>query len=189
MYRGPQRGGAAEGTEEDYAFQFEAPHLDHARAPLRGATSASRAGAFAPLLRRVDEFLTRHVRAKACAEREARAEKVREADAALADVVAQIKKRGIRHPFVKNYVLARTTPADPGAQDPALLRPDLREPPGEHRGLRPGQGPPGRDRPRCRLRGPGLGATGRAVRSARRGGERARGRRLRPGQIARRRRA
>ena len=26
------------------------------------------------------------------------------------DVVAQLKKRGIRHPFVKNYVLARTTP-------------------------------------------------------------------------------
>jgi len=26
-----------------------------------------------------------------------------------AEVVAQIKKRGIRHPFVKNYVLARTT--------------------------------------------------------------------------------
>jgi len=35
---------------------------------------------------------------------------VREADAALGEVVAQIKKRGIRHPFVKNYVLARTTP-------------------------------------------------------------------------------
>ena len=25
-------------------------------------------------------------------------------------VVAALKKRGIRHPFVKNYVLARTTP-------------------------------------------------------------------------------
>ena len=25
-------------------------------------------------------------------------------------MVAQIKKRGIHHPFVKNYVLARTTP-------------------------------------------------------------------------------
>ena len=24
--------------------------------------------------------------------------------------MAQLKKRGIRHPFVKNYVLARTTP-------------------------------------------------------------------------------
>jgi membrane-bound lytic murein transglycosylase MltF len=35
---------------------------------------------------------------------------VREADAALAGAVDQLKKRGIRHPFVKNYVLARTTP-------------------------------------------------------------------------------
>ena len=44
------------------------------------------------------------------ATREKRAERVREVDAALAGVVAQIHKRGIRHPFVKNYVLARTTP-------------------------------------------------------------------------------
>jgi hypothetical protein len=35
---------------------------------------------------------------------------VRAVDEALAGVVAQLKKRGIRHPFVKNYVLARTTP-------------------------------------------------------------------------------
>ena len=35
---------------------------------------------------------------------------MRAADAALPAVVAQLKKRGIRHPFVKNYVLARTTP-------------------------------------------------------------------------------
>ena len=35
---------------------------------------------------------------------------VRGVDLALAGVVAAIKKRGIRHPFVKNYVLARTTP-------------------------------------------------------------------------------
>ena len=47
---------------------------------------------------------------KTLPQREARAEKVRAADAALVDVVAQLKKRGIRHPFVKNYVLARTTP-------------------------------------------------------------------------------
>ena len=48
--------------------------------------------------------------ARTLPQREARAEKVRAADAALVDVVAQLKKRGIRHPFVKNYVLARTTP-------------------------------------------------------------------------------
>ena len=35
---------------------------------------------------------------------------MREADEALAVVVARIKKRGINHPYVKNFVLARTTP-------------------------------------------------------------------------------
>ena len=28
----------------------------------------------------------------------------------LTDVVAKVKKRGFNHPYVKNYVLARTTP-------------------------------------------------------------------------------
>ena len=35
---------------------------------------------------------------------------MRSGDEALAAVVAKIKKRGISHPYVKNYVLARTTP-------------------------------------------------------------------------------
>ena len=35
---------------------------------------------------------------------------MRAADAALVEAVAALKKRGISHPFVKNYVLARTTP-------------------------------------------------------------------------------
>ena len=35
---------------------------------------------------------------------------VAEADEALGKVVAKIKKRGINHPYVKNFVLARTTP-------------------------------------------------------------------------------
>ncbi|HYM92198.1 MAG TPA: chromosome partitioning protein ParB, partial [bacterium] len=32
------------------------------------------------------------------------------ADEVLGDVVVRLKKRGIRHPYVKNFVLARTTP-------------------------------------------------------------------------------
>ena len=32
------------------------------------------------------------------------------ADEALGRAVAALKKRGIHHPYVKNYVLARTTP-------------------------------------------------------------------------------
>ena len=35
---------------------------------------------------------------------------MRATDEALGTVVAKIKKRGINHPYVKNYVLARTTP-------------------------------------------------------------------------------
>ena len=62
-----------------------------------------------PILRRVDKFLKLPL-PKAYAERERRAELVRAADDALTDVVAKIKKRGVNHPYVKNYVLARTTP-------------------------------------------------------------------------------
>ena len=107
MYRGlaesePRRG------EEDYAFQFEAPHLA-TLGLLYEQNKRFAGGAFAPLLRRVDGFLPGTF-AKTLPQREARADKVRQADAALAGVVAELKKRGIRHPFVKNYVLARTTP-------------------------------------------------------------------------------
>jgi ParB family chromosome partitioning protein len=97
--------------EEDYTFQFEAPH--HITLGILYETNKRFAGgAFAPILRRVDKFLSGTF-AKTLPQREARAEMVREADAALAGAVDQLKKRGIRHPFVKNYVLARTTPLSP----------------------------------------------------------------------------
>jgi ParB family chromosome partitioning protein len=107
MYRAlaeaePRRG------EEDYAFQFEAAHLI-TLGLLYETNKRFAGGAFAPLLRRVDGFLPGTF-GKALPQREARAEKVRDVDVALAAVVAKIHKRGIRHPFVKNYVLARTTP-------------------------------------------------------------------------------
>jgi ParB family chromosome partitioning protein len=108
MYRGLMEEGDGKASEEDYAFQFEAPYfitlglLYEARPRFAG-------GAFAPLLRRVDKFLKPPL-AKAFPEREARAALVRAADDVLTDVVAKIKKRGVNHPYVKNYVLARTTP-------------------------------------------------------------------------------
>ena len=66
-------------------------------------------GAFAPILRRVDKFLKMSLR-KGLEERAERAELVRSADETLGQVVAKVKKRGINHPYVKNYLLARTTP-------------------------------------------------------------------------------
>jgi ParB family chromosome partitioning protein len=94
--------------EEDFAFQFEAPHFI-TLGLLYEKDRRFAGGAFAPILKRVDKFLPGTF-AKATPVREERAEKVHQADQALAAVVAQVKKRGINHPFVKNYVLARTSP-------------------------------------------------------------------------------
>ena len=95
-------------TEEDYAFQFEAPHFI-TLGLLYDENRRFAGGAFAPILRRVDKFLKGRLK-DTLEVRGERAAKVRAADAALAIVVAALKKRGINHPFVKQYVLARTTP-------------------------------------------------------------------------------
>ena len=107
MYRGLAEDSPT-ATEEDFAFQFEAPHFI-TLGLLYEVDKRFAGGAFAPILRRVDKFL-RGGLAKALEERRERADLVRAADEALALVVAKLKKRGIGHPYVKNYVLARTTP-------------------------------------------------------------------------------
>jgi ParB family chromosome partitioning protein len=94
--------------EEDYAFQFEAPHLI-TLGLLYDANKRFAGGAFAPILRRVDKFL-RGTFEKTLPEREARAELVRNADEVLGRAVAKLARRGLRHPYVKNFLLARTTP-------------------------------------------------------------------------------
>jgi ParB family chromosome partitioning protein len=107
MYRGlvTEEPGAG---EEAYAFQFEAPHFI-TLGLLYEENKRFAGGAFAPILRRVDKFLKGSF-PRALKDREARAELVRDADEALGQVVAKLKKRGINHPYVKNFVLARTTP-------------------------------------------------------------------------------
>ena len=95
-------------TEEDWAHQFESAHLI-TLGLLYEQNKKFAGGAFAPILRRVDKFSKARL-PKSLEEREERAEMVRACDAALAGAVAKLKKRGINHPYVKNYVLARTTP-------------------------------------------------------------------------------
>ena len=105
------RGALAEqptSTEDDWAFQFESAHLI-TLGLLYEQNKRFAGGAFAPILRRVDKFLKVGLR-KGLEEREERAGLVRAADETLAVVVAKVKKRGINHPYVKNYLLARTTP-------------------------------------------------------------------------------
>src|SRR5881296_1174042 len=95
-------------SEEKWTFQFESAHFI-TLGLLYEENKRFAGGAFAPILRRVDKFLKQSL-AKGLPARVERADLVRAADAALGVVVAKIKKRGINHPYVKNYVLARTTP-------------------------------------------------------------------------------
>jgi ParB family chromosome partitioning protein len=95
-------------AEDDWTFQFESPHFV-TLGLLYEQNKRFAGGAFAPILRRVDKFLKMSLR-KGLEEREERAGLVRAVDEVLAVTVAKIKKRGINHPYVKNYVLARTTP-------------------------------------------------------------------------------
>ncbi len=107
MYRGLLKE-EPRNSEEDYAFQFESPHFI-TLGLLYEENPRFAGGAFAPILRRVDKFL-KGTLPKALEERQERADLVREADEALSDIVAKLKKRGVNHPYVKNFVLARTTP-------------------------------------------------------------------------------
>jgi ParB family transcriptional regulator, chromosome partitioning protein len=94
--------------EEDFAFQLESPHLI-TLGLLYEQNKRFAGGAFAPILRRVDKFLKGSFR-KTLPEREERAALVRAADEALGAAVQKLKKRGLNHPYVKTYLLARTTP-------------------------------------------------------------------------------
>src|SRR5712691_3451413 len=107
MYRGLAAEEPAS-TEENWAFQFESAHFI-TLGLLYESNKRFAGGAFAPILRRVDKFSKMTLR-RGLEERAERAGMVRAADEALGVVVAKIKKRGINHPYVKNYVLARTTP-------------------------------------------------------------------------------
>jgi ParB family chromosome partitioning protein len=95
-------------TEEDFAFEFEEAYyitlgLLYERHPrFAGAV-------FSPILRRVDAFLSKRL-SSGLGERERRAGLVDSANDVLTDAVSRLKKRGINHPYVKNFVIARCNP-------------------------------------------------------------------------------
>ncbi len=124
MYRGLIEKGEKR-DEEAFSFQFEEPcfltlGLLYEKYPRFAG------GAFSPILRRVDTFLTSSLKT-AYATRQERAARVEEADVLLKGIVDKLKWRGINHPFVKNFVLARCNPLSrarkslPGF-DPAMTR-------------------------------------------------------------------
>jgi ParB family chromosome partitioning protein len=99
---------APRSSEEDWAFQLESPHFITLGIVYDGNRRFA-GGAFAPILKRVDRFLKGRLPAT-LEERGERAAQVVAADETLAKAVAALKKRGINHPYLKNYLLARTSP-------------------------------------------------------------------------------
>ncbi len=107
MYRGLIEQGEKR-DEEDFAFQFEEAcfitlGLLYEKFPRFAG------GAFSPILRRVDRFLKSPLK-PAYETRQKRAGRVEEADIQLKGIVDRLKRRGINHPFVKNFVMARCNP-------------------------------------------------------------------------------
>jgi ParB family transcriptional regulator, chromosome partitioning protein len=107
MYRGLLEEGEKR-HEDSYAFQFEEAHFA-TLGLLYEKHPRFAGGAFGSILRRVDRFLKEPLSA-AYRERERRADLVDRAAAVLDRKVEKVKRRGIRHPFVKNFVLARCNP-------------------------------------------------------------------------------
>ncbi len=107
MFRG--RLATAPGAiEKSFAFEFERAHfitlgLLYERQPRFSG------GVYVPLVSRVDNFLNQGLRA-ALEEREERAAQIEHADELLKSLVARGKKRGLTHPYLKNFIVARCNP-------------------------------------------------------------------------------
>jgi ParB family transcriptional regulator, chromosome partitioning protein len=107
MYRG-KLAEDPRAAEKTYAFEFERPHF--ATLGLIYEKKARFSGAvYAPLLSRVDKFLNEPLQ-DALEEREQRAAQVERADELLIDLIARAKKRGLTHPYLKTYIVARCNP-------------------------------------------------------------------------------
>jgi ParB family chromosome partitioning protein len=66
-------------------------------------------GAYSPILTRVDTFMNKPLH-DAMEEREERAATVQHADDLVNELVAKGKKRGLMHPYLKNFIIARCNP-------------------------------------------------------------------------------
>jgi ParB family chromosome partitioning protein len=107
MYRG-KLADNSRASEKTFAFEFERPHF--ATLGLIYEKKARFSGAvYAPLLSRVDKFLTESLQ-DALEQREQRATQVERADELLNDLIARAKRRGLTHPYLKNYIVARCNP-------------------------------------------------------------------------------
>jgi ParB family transcriptional regulator, chromosome partitioning protein len=95
-------------AEKDFAFEFERAHFITLGVLYEKKPRFS-GGVYAPLLSRVDGFLNKSLK-DAIEERVERAEQVERADELVVELVIKGKKRGLMHPYLKNFIIARSNP-------------------------------------------------------------------------------
>ena len=95
-------------AEKDFAFEFERAHYI-TLGLIYEKKSRFSGGVYAPLLSRVDGFLTKSLK-DAIEDRDERAAQVERADDLAVALVAAGKKRGLMHPYLKNFIIARSNP-------------------------------------------------------------------------------
>lgn len=95
-------------NEKDFAFEFERAHFITLGVLYEKKPRFS-GGVYAPLLSRVDGFLNKPLK-DAIDERVERAAQVERADELVVELVVKGKKRGLMHPYLKNFIIARSNP-------------------------------------------------------------------------------
>jgi ParB family transcriptional regulator, chromosome partitioning protein len=107
MYRGRIEQNSR-APEAQFAFEFERAHFITLGLLYEELPRFS-GGAYAPILSRVDDFLERPLK-QAMEERVERAAQLREADSLVTDLVARGRRRGLTHPYLRNFIVARANP-------------------------------------------------------------------------------
>src|ERR1700730_12737491 len=107
MYRGRLEG-QPRANEKDFEFEFEKAAYITLGLCYEQKKKFS-GGAYSSILTRVDTFMNKPLR-ETMEEREERAATVQRADDLVNDRVAQGKKRGLMHPYLKNFIIARCNP-------------------------------------------------------------------------------
>lgn len=97
-----------EATEETYALEFEEPALVTLGLCYEERPRFS-GGAYHTMLKRVDAFLTKPLRA-AFEIRQARARKILNLDDLIVKQVDALKAKGLTSPYLKSFVVARVNP-------------------------------------------------------------------------------
>ncbi|HVN28497.1 MAG TPA: ParB N-terminal domain-containing protein, partial [Candidatus Binataceae bacterium] len=107
MYRGRLEA-KPDAAEKDFDFEFEKAAFITLGLCYEKNKKFS-GGAYSAILTRVDTFINKPLR-DAMAEREERAAEVQRADELVNQLVVKGKKRGLVHPYLKNFIIARCNP-------------------------------------------------------------------------------